>query len=215
MKRSSITILLAILMSMVNTEIYADSAIKVANDDGVIIRYNWENNKTGVYVTWLGNSKYDNSIKYSGNIVIPESVEYEGVSYPVTSIGEAAFNNCSNLESVTIPNSEKAIYNTAFVGCSSLTSITIPNSVTSIGTAAFQDCSSLNSLIIGNCVATIGYDAFRSCTSLTSAIIPSSVTSITGPIFIGCDNLSKLEFHNNTLGRGNGTVIFSDLPSLT
>ena len=143
MKRSSITILLAILMSMVNTEIYADSAIKVANDDGVIIRYNWENNKTGVYVTWLGNSKYDNSIKYSGNIVIPESVEYEGVSYPVTSIGEAAFNNCSNLESVTIPNSVTKIGDDAFAACTDLTSVSIPQGVTKIGFCAFEHCPDL------------------------------------------------------------------------
>ena len=79
---------------------------------------------------------------YSGDIVIPESITFENSKYSVTSIGDAAFYECIDLTSVTIPNSVKSIGSDAFWGCRSLTSVTIPNSVTSIGDYAFTICFS-------------------------------------------------------------------------
>ena len=76
--------------------------------------------------------------KYSGEVVIPESVEHEGTAYSVTSIGDYAFCNCSGLTSVTIGNGVTSIGEFAFYGCSDLTSVSIPNSVTSIGASAFE-----------------------------------------------------------------------------
>ena len=88
--------------------------------------------------------------EYSGSIVIPESVEHEGATYSVTSIGSSAFYYCSGLTSVTIGNSVTSIGSSAFRYCSGLTSVTIPNSVTSIGSGAFYGCSGLTSVTIGN-----------------------------------------------------------------
>ena len=70
--------------------------------------------------------------KYSGDIVIPESITYNNSKYSVTSIGVNAFYECSSLTSVTIPTSVTSIGKRAFLSCSNLTSVMIPNSVTSI-----------------------------------------------------------------------------------
>ena len=75
--------------------------------------------------------------EYSGEVVIPASVEHEGTAYSVTSIGERAFYDCDGLTSVTIGNSVTSIGSEAFEYCRGLTSVTIPNSVTSIGDGAF------------------------------------------------------------------------------
>ena len=83
---------------------------------------------------------------YSGNVNIPSQVTYSGVTYTVKSIDNQAFENCSNLISVTIPNSVTFIGYRSFKGCSNLTFVNIPNSVTTISIDAFKGCSSLASI---------------------------------------------------------------------
>lgn len=125
------------------------------------------------------------------NAIIPSSIEFEGKTYSVTRI-RAAFQNCSNLTSITIPNSVTSIGESAFSGCSSLTSITIPNSVTSIDDHAFNDCSSLTSVTIPNSVTSISSDAFRDCSGLTSVTIGESVSYIYQGAFTGCESLRNI-----------------------
>ena len=91
-------------------------------------------------VTFKYGSFQNNSPAYSGDVVIPESITVDNIEYAVTSIGYYAFNYCSGLTSITIPNSVTSIRSSAFQGCYGLTSITIPNSVTAIGDYAFYDC---------------------------------------------------------------------------
>ena len=84
-------------------------------------------------------------------------------------IAQEAFKNCTEITSVTIPNSVTSINGYAFAGCSSLTSATLPESLTSIIDGVFKDCS-----------------------SLTSVTIPSNVTYIGSYAFFGCDNLMEV-----------------------
>ena len=146
--------------------------------DGV--RYSVNNDNTTVTV-----AGYPSGSKPIGDLTIPESVTYGGISYPVTSIGNKAFFFCSGLTSVTIPNSVTEIGIRAFLVCEGLMSVTIPNSVTSIGYYAFQGCSGLTSVNIPNSVTSIGYYAFQGCSALTSVNIPNSVTEIGDGAFDG------------------------------
>ena len=101
---------------------------------------------------------------YSGSVTIPSTVSYSGIVYNVISIG-GAFRGCSDLTSITIPESVTSISDYAFSGCSGLTSITIPESVTSIGNNAFNFCTSLKDLRIedGDTTLELGYryDSFQ------------------------------------------------------
>ena len=135
--------------------------------------------------------------QYSGNIVIPSSVTYEGVTYSVTTIYSEAFKNCYSLTGITIPNSVTSIGSYAFYYCYNLTSVTIPNSVTTIGSYAFEGCSRLTSVTIPNSVTTIGSGAFYNCSSLASVTIPSSVTSIGSYAFCNCSSLTSVTIPNS------------------
>ncbi len=109
-------------------------------------------------------------------IVIPNSIKINGISYSVTEIGTFAFSGCRGLTSVTIPNSVTTIGDCAFYDCRGLTSVTIGNSVTSIGDWAFKYCDGLTSVTIPNSVTEIGDCAFRYCSSLEYVIITNPNT---------------------------------------
>ncbi len=99
---------------------------------------------------------------YNGSATNPEIPSaINGVS--VTEIGESAFENCTSLTSVTIPDSVTSIGFCAFYNCKSLTSVTIPDSVTSISESAFEDCKSLTSATIPYSVTSIGDYAYHGC----------------------------------------------------
>ena len=136
--------------------------------------------------------------KYIGDVVIPASISALGNTFAVTSIGNSAFLNCSNLTSVTIPNSVTSIGNSAFEGCKGLTSITIPNSVTSIGEEAFSGCI-WTSITIPNSVTSIGSKAFSWCIGLTSITIPNSVTSVGSEAFYECSGLTSVTIIPNSV----------------
>ena len=108
----------------------------------------------------------------------------------ITSIGNYAFSDCSNLASIEIPEGVTSIGNFAFGYCSGLTSITIPDSVTSIGEWAFYKCTGLTSITIPKSVTSIGNFAFYGCSNLASITIPKSVTSIGNNTFYGCGELT-------------------------
>ena len=227
-KQSFITILLTMLMSMTGAKTFAHD-IEVANNDGVTIYYKWANNNTELVVSYR-DSYYYKSDTYTGNVVIPEFVEYNGNTYPVTSIGVEAFCNCYGLTSVTIPNSVTSIGYRAFYYCSGLTSVTIPNSVTSIGGSAFYKCSSLTSVKVlitdfsafcnnkvNNFVRTeIGKPIQlidNEGTEITEYIVPNDVTSIGDYTFCYCNGLTSVTIPNSVTSIGENA--FSGCSGLT
>ena len=195
-EKTFITILLAVLMSMVGTKTFAHD-IEVVNSDGVTIYYVWMNNNTELAVSYKGSTYESYNNEYSGNVVIPSSVEYNGNSYSVTSIGGSAFGDCTDLTSVTIPDGVTSIEKFAFLNCSSLTSVTIPNSVTTFGESAFYNCTGLTSIEFPNSVTEIDGGAFSGCIGLTSITIPNSVTYIGDEAFYQVDK-SDMDYSNLT-----------------
>ena len=168
------------------------------------IYYNYKNGSSGasVSVTYKSVDYYDYGgsyyiSDYTGNVIIPESVTYNGKSYSVTSIDYYAFENCSSLTSIIIPNSVTSIGGYAFSGCTGLTSITIPNSVTYIDNGVFTGCSGLTSITIPSSVTFIGPYAFSGCTGLTSVTIPNSVKAIDYYAFENCSSLTSITIPNS------------------
>ena len=136
--------------------------------------------------------------------------EIDGKS--VTRIGANAFEYCSNITSITIPDSVTSIYSYAFRYCTSLKSITIPDGVTEICNYTFEHCTSLKSVTIPGSVTSIDGCAFRGCESLKSITIPDSVKEIGGGAFSGCESLKSITIPDSVKEIGSGA--FSGCESL-
>ena len=130
-------------------------------------------------------------IEASGDMIIPETFEYNGTNYKITQIGEdqpypgsgKGFNGNKSITSVTIPNSVTKIGGFTFYSCTNLTSIEIPESITSIGSSAFDYCTNLTNIEIPSSVTSIGNSAFKSCTNINVSKENAIYSSINGVLF--------------------------------
>ncbi len=167
-------------------------------------------------------------VKYSGVMSIPDSVTYEDEVYHVTSIGNEAFSNCTNLTSISIPNSVISIGGSAFFGCTHLTTISIGYGVTNIGVNAFYSCNALKKVIISDLAAWCGiifssnnanplYYAHHLYsddeTEITDLIIPKGVTTIGKIAFLNCSSLTSVTIPNSVVDIGESA--FSGCNGLT
>lgn len=134
--------------------------------DGIYYKINKDS--VSVSVTSKNSS---NSGAYIGHVSVPAEVIYNDMVYPVTMIGGSAFNKCSAMTGIDLPNTIKEIGQLSFMGCSALSHINIPDSVTFIGSQAFQNCRSLTELYIPASVQNIEYEAFSDCYGLTSIVV--------------------------------------------
>ena len=148
------------------------------------IKYLFYCNRTAKIIQKSGDSK--------GDIIIPETVVFNKLTYRVTSIGAEAFAWCKSLKSIVIPDGVTSIGERAFEDCKKLTSIIIPDNVTSIGKMTFSWCFALTEIVIPNSVRNIGYEAFEFCSSLKSIVIPARVTEIGERAFCGCSALTSI-----------------------
>ena len=156
-----------IILFLMMTKGLSANDFSVENDDGITIYYTITSStdKT-VAVTYRGSSS--SSYSYKGNVSIPETVSYGGITYSVTSIGNLAFHNCSGLTSIEIPNSVTSIGELVFTGCTNLTEVKVncPN----IGTW-FEGMASIKKVRIGRSVQSIAKEAFQGCTGLKKVIV--------------------------------------------
>ena len=143
--------------------------------------YSFDINGAVLSVAFYSGETYSDFIEPIGDLVIPTSVVYNGISYAVTSIGLEAFLRCSGLTSVSIPGSVTSIDREAFCLCTGLMSVTLSDGVISIGQGAFSGCTALHSVIIPSTVTTIATNIFGGCTDLDvwmkSAIPPAPMYS--------------------------------------
>ncbi len=182
------------------------------------LRYEFQSGSdTEVYVSRLANFS-------ATRITIPPTVQFDSQTYRVTSIWESAFDGCSNLKRVNIPDSVTSIGSYAFYGCSGLASVNIPDSVTSIGSYAFSGCApalyetpirgvrSVDGWAVGNQspagnldltgIRGIGGSAFAGCCDLKRVTIPDGVTSIGDSAFSGCSNLTSVTISDSVMSIG-------------
>ncbi len=150
--------------------------------------------------------------KYSGNIVIPTSVVYNSNTYTVIGIGERAFDSCSGLTAITIPNGITQIGDFAFTDCTSLTSVTIPESVTTLGYGGtFQRCTNLRS-VQWNAVSCElkanspgnHYSPFQNLDNLTSFTFGEQVRVIPESLCIGMTGLTSVTIPEGVTSLGLG-----------
>ena len=143
---------------------------------------------------------YPGNEYYFGDIVIPDEVVYQGITYKVIGIGDGAFQNTKNLNSVTILANieyidQDAFSNTSNSYTSQLTSVTFPPTVTSFGNRAFLSCAKLTSITIPEGVTSIGRDCFSGCTKLKfyGSVLPSTLTFLGGHgVFMNCKELEQI-----------------------
>ena len=164
----------------------------------------------------------DSYTNLTGSLTIPSSVTYNDTTYSVTSIVSYAFEGCSGLTSVTIPNSVTSIGSRAFEDCSGLTTVNFnATNCTSMCNMEFDfpvfyRCTALATLNIGDNVTNIPNYAFYTCSSLTSVTIPNSVTSIGSRAFEGCSGLTTLSIGNSVTSIGSSAFYnCSGLTSVT
>ena len=146
---------------------------------------------------------------FIGNKSIKKAVIIQGV----TSISNRAFEGCTGLTGITIPDSVTSIGTHAFKGCTGLTSVIMPGNVSIISECVFAGCTGLTDVTIKYGATSIADGAFLDCTGLTRVVIPDSVTSIGDWAFSGLKNLKDIWIPDNT--KRIKQYAFDSCPGLT
>ena len=194
--------------------------VAIAHDFEVDGIYYNITNENEVSVTYQGTDEF--SAAYMGDIIIPNIVTYDGKTYSVTSVGVAAFENCSGLTNISIPNSVFSIGCGAFAFCTSLAGVTIGNSVNFIDIEAFTGCTALMRVNITDLAAWCNIEFSRVNSNpleqahhlylndeeVTDLVIPNSITSIKDFAFAGCSDITSVTIPDTVAFIGSGAFCY-------
>ncbi len=136
---------------------------------------------------------------YSGDLVIPETVPYNGKDYTVASAVAAAFKGNEAITSIQLPNSITKFIKGQFSKCTNLRKVNIPTGVTAFPGNVFEYCSSLDSIVIPANITVINSAQFNGCTGLKYVEFAEAETEIE------VDNASGLQA-KYTAGSGDAAV---------
>ncbi len=201
---------MALAQQKVHSELYTETV------DGIRWTYTVSDGKASIG-TYSSRAAIPAST--TGAIVVPHTLG----GYPVTSVGYYAFYYCSDLTSVTIPDSVTSVGYDAFIGCTNLASIVV-NDANPVYDSR-NNCNAIihtasNELLVGcknttipNSVTSIRDNAFEDCTGLTSIAIPNSVTAIGPSAFSQCTGLTSINIPDSVTWMENNT--FYGCSSLT
>ena len=128
----------------------------------------------------------------TGAIKVPATVTFGKYTYIVNEMAAGVFYGCSNITSVTLPNTITEIPFNTFYNCTGLTNVTMPSALTSIGSSAFYGCTALTFVSLPASLTEIGANAFWGCKALTSVYIPAGIKTIKEYCFKQCDKLATV-----------------------
>ena len=177
---------------------------------------------------------YGNTLTEATEVIIPATVNDEGIEYTVVSIGEDAFRNSTYLTGVTICEGVGSIAKSAFENCNALLYAELPQSIYAIGIGAFCNCSELRmvnipytvnvieewtfngchkleNIEIHESILKIGYRAFYNCYTLPSVVIPYSVETLDKNAFYGCTGLEEMRIYSMKVAIGENAIP-TDIP---
>ena len=188
---------------------------------------NWDTNEDGELSRLEAGAVTSLGEVFKGNTEITSFNELQCFT-GLTSIGCNAFNKCTNLKSVMLPEGLTTIEGTdedqggAFAR-TGLEAIQFPSALMTIGSLAFQACENLKSIDFNGCTATIEGDAFSWLNSLEEITIPSTITLTGWFTFAGCGNLKTVTIEEGnpseglcgTFGYSNTSIETVVLPSTT
>lgn len=167
-----------------------------AEVNGLYYNLNQESKQASVTYKATDEDGYLNG-DYTGDVIIPSEIVYNGNSFQVTAIGDSAFCNCEYLRSLVIPSSIVYIGADAFNNCWSLTSLDLPDGITYIGNGAFNSCSQLVINAIPSGLTTITRDCFSACQGFVDIVIPENVTEIQEWAFFSCMFMKSVKLPKN------------------
>lgn len=183
----TLLMLLAVIATTTAASARDEEAFKIGD-----LFYYLDDTNLRAEVTW-DNQESPSYTNLPSELTIPDTIDLDGNTYTVTSIGEFAFRGCTGLTSVRIPDSATIIGASAFSECTGMTSINIPKGITSIGNTAFYHCIGLTSIDFPSTLTSIGIYAFDGCTGLSRIVIPNSITTISEHAFNGCSGLLYID----------------------